>query len=77
VHALHAGVNALQGSFSVPISGWIFENGQRTSLESATVAGDFRALLKNIFYIEKNAEHTPVGVCPRIWVEGLSITSES
>jgi len=77
VHALHAGVNALQGSFSVPISGWIHENGARTSIESATVAGDFRTLLKSICYVEKDSEQTAMGVCPRIWVEGLSITSES
>ncbi|MCA2959465.1 MAG: TldD/PmbA family protein [Silvanigrellales bacterium] len=77
VHSLHAGVNALQGSFSVPFSGWIFENGNRVSIESATVAGDFRALLKAICFVEESAEHTPMGVCPRVWVDGLSITSET
>jgi PmbA protein len=77
VHSLHAGVNALQGSFSLPFSGWIVENGRKTSVESATVAGDFREMLKKICFVEQKEEHTPSGVCPRVWVEGLSITSDS
>lgn len=76
VSALHAGVKALQGSFSLPFDGWLVENGQKTSIDSATVAGDFRDLLKSIVFVEKEPELTPSGVCPRIWVEGLSITGE-
>lgn len=76
VHALHAGVKALQGSFSLPFDGWLIQNGDRTSIESATVAGDFLDLLKSIVFVEPEAELTPSGVCPRIWVEGLSITGE-
>ncbi|NEP18134.1 MAG: TldD/PmbA family protein [Leptolyngbya sp. SIO4C1] len=76
VQALHAGVNALQGSFSLPFDGWLIHNGQRTSVESATVAGDFRELLKSILYVEPEVEVTPGGVCPRIWVSELSITGE-
>ena len=77
VHSLHAGVNELQGSFSLPFSGWIYENGKRTSIESATVAGDFLTLLKDICYVEEEVEVTADGVCPRVWVKSLSITSES
>ncbi|WP_017327208.1 TldD/PmbA family protein [Synechococcus sp. PCC 7336] len=76
IKALHAGVSALEGSFSLPFDGWIVEQGQPVSIESATVAGDFRELLKSIVYVEKEAEVTPGGVCPRIWVEGLSITGD-
>ena len=74
--ALHAGVNALQGSFSLPFDGWLIEGGKRTSIDSATVAGDFRELLKAIVYVEKEPELTPGGVCPRIWIDELSITCE-
>ncbi|USR92982.1 TldD/PmbA family protein [Phormidium yuhuli AB48] len=74
--ALHAGVNALQGSFSLPFDGWLVNKGEKVSVDSATVAGDIREVLKSIIYVEPEAEVTPGGVCPRIWVEGLSVTGE-
>lgn len=76
LQALHAGVKALQGSFSLPFDGWMVNKGVKTSIESATVAGDFLSVLNSIIYIEKEPELTPSGVCPRVWVEGLSITGE-
>ena len=76
LQALHAGVNALQGSFSLPFDGWLVNQGDRVSIESATVAGDFRDLLKAIVHIEPEVETTPGGLCPRIWVDDLSITGE-
>lgn len=76
LQALHAGVNALQGSFSLPFDGWRVRKGELASIESATVAGDFRDLLKSIAFVEEAAEVTPRGVCPPIWVEGLSVTGE-
>ncbi|NES96304.1 MAG: TldD/PmbA family protein [Desertifilum sp. SIO1I2] len=76
LHALHAGVQSLQGSFSLPFDGWMVNQGEKVSIESATIAGDFRELLKSIILVEPEAELTPAGVCPRIWVEGLSITGE-
>ena len=77
LQALHAGVNALQGSFSLPFDGWLIKNGKRISVESATVAGDFRQVLKSIVHIEPEAETTPGGICPRVWVSELSITGEA
>jgi len=74
--ALHAGVQATQGSFSLPFDGWLVQNGKRTSVESATVAGDIRELLKSIIYVEKDLEFTGSGVAPRVWVDELSITGE-
>ncbi|WP_251955748.1 TldD/PmbA family protein [Nostoc commune] len=76
LQALHAGVKSLQGSFSLPFDGWLVNKGVKTSIESATVAGDFLELLKSIIYVEKEAELTPGGVCPKIWVDELSITGE-
>ncbi len=76
LQALHAGVNALQGSFSLPFDGWLVEKGKLTSIESATVAGDFLDLLKSIIFVEPEAEVTPAGMCPRVWVDGLSITGD-
>lgn len=76
LQALHAGVKALQGSFSLPFDGWMVNQGERISIESATVAGDFLDVLKSIIFLEKEAELTPGGICPRVWVEELSITGE-
>ncbi len=76
LQALHAGVKSLQGSFSLPFDGWLVQKGVRTSIESATVAGDFREVLKSLLYVEPEAHIIPGGVCPYVWVEGLSITGE-
>ncbi len=76
-HALHAGVSALEGAFSLPFDGWLLKQGERVSIESATVAGDFRTLLKAITHIEAEPELTPSGLCPRVWIDSLSITGEA
>lgn len=76
LQALHAGVNSLQGSFSLPFDGWLVNKGEKQSIEAATVAGDFLQLLKAIVYLEPEAEVTPGGVCPHVWVKELAITGE-
>ncbi|MBE9031843.1 TldD/PmbA family protein [filamentous cyanobacterium LEGE 11480] len=76
LQALHAGVQALQGSFSLPFDGWLIKDGKRVSVESATVAGDIREVLKSIVYVESETEFTGSGVCPRVWVKELSGTGE-
>lgn len=74
--ALHAGVNALQGSFSLPFDGWLVNQGQRVSVDSATIAGDFRELLKAIVHVEAEPERMPGGICPRVWVDDVAVTGE-
>jgi PmbA protein len=76
LQALHAGVQASQGSFSLPFDGWLVNKGDRISIESATVAGDILTLLKAIVYVEPNVKITPSGVAPQVWLDGLSITGE-
>ncbi|MGG6296600.1 TldD/PmbA family protein [Leptolyngbya sp. AN02str] len=76
LQALHAGVQSLQGSFSLPFDGWLIENGKRTSIESATVAGDFRKVLQSIIYVGKELELVGGGIAPYVWVDELSITGE-
>lgn len=76
LQALHAGVKALQGAFSLPFDGWLVNQGEWVSIEAATVAGDFRELLNSILYLEPEAKVTPGGICPRVWVDNLSITGE-
>ena len=76
LQALHSGAQSLQGSFSLPFDGWLVNHGVKTSVESATVAGDFREVLNSIVYIEQKEELTDGGLCPRVWVAGLSVTGE-
>ncbi len=75
--ALHAGVKASQGSFSLPFDGWLLSGGERRSIEAATVAGDIRSTLQNIVACEGEPQCTPSGCSPHIWVEGLTITGEA
>jgi PmbA protein len=75
--ALHAGVKAAQGSFSLPFDGWWVRDGERRSIEAATVAGDIRQVLQAIVGFEGEPEITPGGVCPWVWVEGLSVTGDA
>ncbi len=75
--ALHAGVKASQGSFSLPFDGWLIQGGEARSIEAATVAGDIRTLLRNLVGFEGEAKVTPDGLCPHVWVEGLSITGDA
>lgn len=75
--ALHAGVKASQGSFSLPFDGWLIQGGEARSIEAATVAGDIRQVLNAIVGFEGEAKVTPDGLCPMVWVEGLSITGEA
>ncbi len=75
--ALHAGVKASQGSFSLPFDGWLVQGGEARSIEAATVAGDIRTLLNAIVGFEGEAKVTPDGLCPHVWVEGLSITGDA
>ncbi|MFQ6539133.1 MULTISPECIES: TldD/PmbA family protein [Aphanothece] len=75
--ALHAGVKASQGAFSLPFDGWLIQNGEARSIEAATVAGDIRQVLQGIIGFEGEAKLTPDGLCPLVWVEGLSVTGEA
>ena len=74
--ALHSGVKASQGSFSLPFDGWLVKDGQKTSIEAATVAGDILKVLNSIVKIENEEVVTHQGISPYIWVENMSITGE-
>ncbi|KGG13838.1 TldE/PmbA protein [Prochlorococcus sp. SS52] len=77
LHALHAGIKSSQGSFSLPFDGWLVKNGEQISIESATIAGDIKNLLKNIIQIEDDNQSTHQGVCPHIWVDELAVTGDA
>ncbi len=75
--AIHSGVKASQGSFSLPFDGWIVNDGKYTSIEAATVAGDILKVLKGIVKIEKEQIVTHQGISPYVWVNNISITGEA
>ena len=75
--ALHSGVKASQGSFSLPFDGWIFNDGKKISIEAATVAGDILNILNSIVKIETEQIVTHQGISPYVWVENVSITGEA
>ncbi len=75
--AVHSGVKASQGSFSLPFDGWIVNDGKKTSIEAATVAGDILKVLTSIVKIENEQVVTHQGISPFVWVENISITGEA
>ena len=75
--AIHSGVKASQGSFSLPFDGWIVSGGKKTSIEAATVAGDILKVLNSIVKIENDQIVTHQGISPHVWVENISITGEA
>ena len=75
--AIHSGVKASQGSFSLPFDGWIVNDGKKTSIEAATVAGDILKVLSSIVKIENEQIVTHQGISPHVWVENISITGEA
>tara|TARA_B100000700_G_scaffold279226_1_gene327982 strand:- start:5718 stop:7103 length:1386 start_codon:yes stop_codon:yes gene_type:complete len=75
--AIHSGVKASQGSFSLPFDGWIINNRKKTSIEAATVAGDILNVLNSIVKIEDEKVVTHQGISPYVWVENISITGEA
>ena len=77
LNALHAGVKATQGSFSLPFDGWLIDRGKKISIEAATVAGDIKYVLNNIVQIEDVKKVTNSGISPYIWVNNLSITGDA
>ncbi len=75
--ALHSGVKASQGSFSLPFDGWIVNDGKKTSIDAATVAGDILKVLNSIVKIEDQQIVTHQGISPYIWVDNMSITGDA
>ena len=82
LEGLHAGANAISGDFSLQSSGYMIENGKKTThVKAFTVAGNFYDLLKNIVALANNCElpmamgKTAFG-SPSVLVDGLSIAGK-
>nr|YP_009531060.1 putative modulator of DNA gyrase [Paulinella micropora]AXY63749.1 putative modulator of DNA gyrase [Paulinella micropora] len=75
--ALHSGVKASQGLFSLPFDGWLVKGGEKHSIDSAVITGDICTFLNSIIAIEELPVVTPEGICPYIWIEGMSIIGEA
>lgn len=76
---LHAGANPITGDFSLQSSGFMVEDGKKTTfVKSFTVAGNFYDLLKNITEIASNLETPGMGSfgSPTVRVDGLSVAGK-
>ena len=79
---LHAGANPISGDFSLQSSGYMIENGEKTTyVKSFTVAGNFYDLLKNVVALSDNVTlPMPLGKTtfgsPTVWVDGLSVAGK-
>ena len=76
---LHAGANPITGDFSLQSSGFMIEEGKKTTfVKSFTVAGNFYGLLKDITDIASNLETPGMGAfgSPTVRVDGLSIAGK-
>jgi len=76
---LHAGANPISGDFSLQSSGFMIENGEKTTfVKSFTVAGNFYDLLKNITDLASNLETPGMGSfgAPSVRVDGLSVAGK-
>jgi len=79
---MHAGANPISGDFSLQSSGFMIENGVKTTaVKSFTVAGNFYSLLQNITEVASNLKFPmPMGSTnfgsPSIRVDGLTIAGK-
>ncbi|MDR1000241.1 MAG: TldD/PmbA family protein [Clostridiales bacterium] len=79
---LHSGANPITGDFSLSVSGFLIENGQKIRpVEQITVAGNFYELLNNITAVGSDLHFdVPRGSgcvgCPSILVKSLNIAGE-
>lgn len=75
LNALHAGIQDLQGSFSLPIDGQVSIAGENKSFDSAVISGDILSSLKKITHVDSLGEKTDRGFGPEIWIDGITVTA--
>ena len=78
LEGLHAGVDAVSGDFSLKASGFLVKNGAVVRpVSNITVAGNFVALLKNVFALGSDIRYSlPHGGCfasPSVLVNELTV----
>lgn len=82
LHGTHAGTDGVSGDFSIQSTGYLIENGQKTTrIKGFTVAGNFFDLLKKITAVADDVEiPMPLGMTtfgsPTVLVESLSIAGK-
>lgn len=78
VQGLHAGANAVTGDFSLASSGFLIENGKKTTpVKGFTVADNFFTLLKKVICVGEDFElmHGKVG-SPSVLVDDITVGGE-
>ncbi len=78
VQGLHAGMNAQSGNFSLQASGYLIENGKKSSpVTLITIAGNLFEMLKDVKEVGSDSELLPSGfTCSSIYLKKLAISGE-
>ena len=82
LHGTHAGTDSVSGDFSIQSTGYLIQDGKRTSrIKGFTVAGNFYEMLKKITAVADDVE-LPMALgltafgSPTVLVDGLSIAGK-
>lgn len=78
VQGLHAGMNAQSGNFSLQASGYLIENGKKSSpVTLITIAGNLFEMLKDVKEVGADSELLSSGfTCSSIYLKKLAISGE-
>ena len=82
LHGTHAGTDSVSGDFSIQSTGYLIQNGEKTTrIKGFTVAGNFYELLKKITAVANDTElPSPLGMTtfgsPTVLVDALSIAGK-
>ncbi len=76
--AMHSGLNATSGDFSLPAKGFLIEKGKKVRpVNQIVVAGNFFSLLKNIQELSKERSHKSFSSSvPSILIKVLSVAGD-
>lgn len=75
---LHSGANSVSGDFSFAASGYLIENGKRTTpVEQITVSGNFFTILKNISAIADDLKFQINGIgSPSVFIKNMEVAGD-
>lgn len=77
ITGLHAGVNQVSGDFNVQCSGYLIENGKKTTYVTLMVlSGKFQDVFNNIVSIANDSTYSSSCFCPSVFVKEMNISGK-
>lgn len=77
ITGLHAGVNQVSGDFNVQCSGYLIENGKKTTYVTLMVlSGKFQDVFNNIVSIANDSTYNSSCFCPSVFVKEMNISGK-